>query len=136
MLIVDTGVLVATADRNDVDHRACRQLLETDVGPLITTTMIIAEAAYMIDRQIGSDGELGLYTSIIDRTLLIEPLTVTDWERVRALVDRYRDLPLGGSDASIITIAERLGATRVATLDHRHFAVVKPNHCAAFELLP
>lgn len=136
MLIVDTGVLVATADRNDIDHHACRELLETDTGPLITTAMIIAEAAYVIDRHIGPDGEIGLYTSIIDRTLTIEPLTPADWERVRAFVDRYRDLPLGGSDASIITIAERLGATRIATLDHRHFRVVKPDHCPAFELLP
>lgn len=136
MLIVDTGVLVATADLNDIDHHACRQLLETDRGPLVTTTMIIAEAAYMIDRQIGPDGELGLYSAIIDNTLIVEQLTPADWERISALVDRYRDLPLGGSDASLIAIAERLNTTRVATLDHRHFRVVKPAHCPAFELVP
>ncbi len=136
MLIVDTGVLVATADRNDNDHQACRTLLETDDGPLITTAMIIAEAAYMIDRQVGPAGELALYDSIIDGTLRIETLTSTDWQRVRELVDRYQDLPLGGSDASLIAIAERLGATRIATLDHRHFRVVRPTHCQAFELIP
>ena len=65
MLVVDAGVLVATADRNDNDHKACRALLETDDGPLVTTTMIIAEAVYMIDRQVGPAGELAL-----DRVLL------------------------------------------------------------------
>ena len=40
MLIVDTGVLVATADRNDNDHQACRTLLETDDGPLIPKTEV------------------------------------------------------------------------------------------------
>ena len=124
MLIVDTGVLVATADTNDIDHLACRHLLETDPGPLVATAMIIAEAAYMIARQIGAEGELGLYTSIIDNALTIEPLTPVDWERIRTLVDRYSDLPLGGSDASLIAIAERLDNTRIATLDHRHFRVV------------
>jgi len=33
-------------------------------------------------------------------------------------------------------IAERLGVTQIATLDHRHFATVQPAHCEAFELLP
>ena len=48
MLIVDTGPLVATADRADRDHAACRALLESDEGPLVTTAMVIAEAAYLI----------------------------------------------------------------------------------------
>ena len=45
-------------------------------------------------------------------------------------------MPLGGTDASVIALAERHGATRVATLDKRHFAVVRPRHAAAFTLLP
>lgn len=61
---------------------------------------------------------------------------LADWQRVRELVDRYQDLPIGGSDASLIAIAERLGATRIATLDHRHFRVVRPTHCHAFDLAP
>jgi uncharacterized protein len=110
--------------------------LETDEGPLVTTTMIIAEAAYMIDRQVGSAGQLALYGSIIDGTLIVETLIPTDWQRVRELVDRYQDLPLGGSDASLVAIAERLDVNRIATLDLRHFRVVRPIHCDAFELSP
>jgi predicted nucleic acid-binding protein len=71
-----------------------------------------------------------------ERTIIIEPFIDTDWERVRALVDRYQDLHLGGTDAGVIAIAERLGSTRLATLDHRHYRVVRPNHCDAFQLLP
>ena len=58
-------------------------------------------------------------------------MTGADWTRVRALIDRYQDLRLGGTDAGLIAIAERLGVTRVATLDHRHFRVVRPAHCEA-----
>jgi predicted nucleic acid-binding protein len=136
VLIVDTGVLVAAADRNDPDFGGCSLLLETDDGPLITTAMVIAEAAHLIDRQVGPMGELALYTAIIERTIIIEPFIDTDWERVRALVDRYQDLHLGGTDAGVIAIAERLGSTRLATLDHRHYRVVRPNQCDAFQLLP
>jgi predicted nucleic acid-binding protein len=66
VLIVDTGPLVATADRSDRDHVACRALLESDEGPLVTTAMVIAEAAYLIDRQLGAKAEASLYTSIIE----------------------------------------------------------------------
>ena len=46
------------------------------------------------------------------------------------------DLPLGTVDASVVAAAERLGITEVATVDHRHFSVVRPSHIDAFTLLP
>jgi predicted nucleic acid-binding protein len=38
--------------------------------------------------------------------------------------------------ASVVAVAERLGAKRIATLDHRDFTVVRPSHVTAFTLLP
>jgi uncharacterized protein len=37
-------------------------------------------------------------------------------------------------DASVVAIAERLGIQEVATVDRRHFSVVRPRHTAAFVL--
>jgi len=51
-------------------------------------------------------------------------------------VGRYADFPLGGSDASVIAIAERLSITTIMTTDRRHFAAVRPSHVEAFTLLP
>jgi predicted nucleic acid-binding protein len=59
-----------------------------------------------------------------------------DLRRVRALVERYAELPLGFVDASVMTTAERLEETAIATLDHRHFSVVRPAHVACFTLVP
>lgn len=136
MLVVDTGPLVATADRDDAHHASCRALLEEDNGPLVTTALVVAEAGYLIDRQVGPAGEAALYDSIIDGTLHVENLEAADWARVRELVEQYASLRLGGTDASLVAIAERLGARRLATLNHRHFRVVRPRHVDAFELLP
>lgn len=41
-------------------------------------------------------------------------------------VEKYDDLPLGTVDAAVVAIAERLGADRIATLNRRHFSVVRP----------
>jgi hypothetical protein len=39
-------------------------------------------------------------------------------------------------DASVVATAERLGLPRIATLNHRDFAVIRPVHVEAFELIP
>lgn len=66
----------------------------------------------------------------------VEPVAAADWIRIAELVARYRDLPLGTVDASVVATAERLGITEIATVDRRHFSVVRPGHVSAFTLLP
>jgi predicted nucleic acid-binding protein len=59
-----------------------------------------------------------------------------DVDRMVELVEKYADFPLGAVDASVIAIAERLGADAIATLDRRHFMVVRPNSSVSFALVP
>lgn len=67
---------------------------------------------------------------------ITEPVQAADWLRIAELVARYRDLPLGTVDASIVAAGERLSVRALATLDQRHFTVVRPAHLEAFELYP
>jgi predicted nucleic acid-binding protein len=60
LLIVDTGPLVAAADRADHHHAQFRDLLETRPGPFVTTAMVVAETAYLLDRQLGVEAEVAL----------------------------------------------------------------------------
>lgn len=136
MLIVDTGVLVAATDRTDPYNQVCAELLNSEAEPLVTTAMVIAETAYLLDRELGSQVEATLYQAITDGQLIVETLTLEDWQRIGDLVVQYADLRLGGTDASIIALAERQGQQRIATLNRRHFAVVRPAHVDAFTLLP
>ena len=66
----------------------------------------------------------------------IQDLRPVDYQRSIELIRQYADLGLGFVDASIIAIAERLNLTEIATHNHRDFAVVRPAHCDAFELIP
>ena len=90
----------------------------------------------LIDRQLGPHAEASLYDAITSGQLHVEDLGRDDWARIRELVTTYADLRLGGTDASLVAIAERLGQTRIATLNHRDFTVVRPRHAEAFQLLP
>jgi uncharacterized protein len=52
------------------------------------------------------------------------------------LVETYASLRLGGVDASVIAVAERLNVATIATLNRRDFTVVRPRHVQALTLLP
>ena len=136
MLIVDTGVLLAAADASDPDHQSCAALLSGEPGPLVTTALVVAETSYLIGRQLGSAAEAAFFRAVSARELEIETLTGEDLARVADLVEQYLDLPLGGTDASVVAIAERHGESRVATLDRRHFSVVRPTHVTSFDIVP
>lgn len=88
VLIIDTGVLLAAADSSDQVHRECAELVGYQAGQLVTTALVIAEAAYLLDREIGPEAEAALYTSIIDGDLIVENLDAHDWVRIRELVTR------------------------------------------------
>ena len=135
MLLVDTGVFLAAADDNDPDHDACVAMLASSNDELVTTPLVVAEAGYLIERQLGA-AEAAFFRSLADGDARVESLTESDFARTAELIERYADFPLGGTDASLVAVAERLGLHRIATLDHRHFSAVRPNHTDAFHLLP
>ncbi|MDR2703897.1 MAG: hypothetical protein LBB58_06100 [Cellulomonadaceae bacterium] len=47
-----------------------------------------------------------------------------------------RDLPLGGVDASVVAIAERLRIETIATIDRTDFGVVRPKEIAYLNIVP
>jgi predicted nucleic acid-binding protein len=85
-LIVDTGPIVAAAIRTDPDHERCRDLLQTAPGPLVVPVLVIAEVAYLLDRELGAGADAAFYRSIADRELLVEPVAGSDWARMAELV--------------------------------------------------
>lgn len=136
MIIVDTGPLVAAADADDHDHERCVAMFRTARRPWLVPQPVIAEVCYMLERERGSQAESAFLRSFGRRDLALAPLTVEDTERMAELVDAYADLRLGGVDASVIAIAERLNVATVATLNRRDFTVVRPRHVKALTLIP
>jgi predicted nucleic acid-binding protein len=134
LAVVDAGPLYATADADDQDHEACRAILSRADLRLVIPALAVAEATYFIGRRLGARAEATFLRGL--GTLDVEGPSPEDFNRIAELVETYADFPLGGTDASVIALAERIGAETVVTLDRRHFAAVKPRHREAFLLLP
>ena len=97
---------------------------------------MVTEVSYLVGTRLGATAEVRFLGDLASGHLGVEPVAANDWLQIAELVHAYRDLPLGTVDASVITAAERLGVTTVATMDRRHFSVVRPLHCDGFDLVP
>ncbi len=85
---------------------------------------------------IGPSAEARLLTLVTSSRFTIIDLIPGDYQRSIELITTYSTLGLGFVDASIIAVAERLLLATIATLNDRDFRVVRPTHCAAFDLIP
>ena len=139
MIVCDTGPLVAAALSNDDRHRECVDLLtELHLAGrhILVPGPVVAEVGYLLGREAGARVESMFLRSLADEDFQVVELSPTDYGRMAELVDQYADLPLGTTDAAVIALAERLRVSKVATLDRRHFTVVRPRHVSALTLLP
>ena len=98
--------------------------------------LCVTEVAYLLESRLGAEAAVRVLGDFASGALVSQAVAPSDWLRVAQLVHVYGDLPLGTVDASVVAAAERLGATSIATLDRRHFAVVRPEHVESFDLLP
>ena len=98
-------------------------------------TLVITEVTYLLGTRLGVDPEVRFLGDLAAGNLIVEPVAASDWMRIAELVARYRDLPLGTVDSSVVAAAERLGTTDIATIDRRHFTVVQSN-IGILNLLP
>jgi uncharacterized protein len=128
--------LYAYIDADDAHHAASRELLETHPGPLIVPSLVVTEVSYLLGTRLGWEPEVRFLGDLAGGAFTLEPVLPGDLIRIAELVAQYHDLPLGTVDGSVIASAERLRVIEIATVDPRHFSVVRPSHVEAFILLP
>jgi predicted nucleic acid-binding protein len=103
---------------------------------LVIPTCVLVEVNYWTRKLLGPAAWNIFVEDIASGAYRLEWLTIDDLKRASDLEHEYEDLDLGLVDASVIALCERLGETKVATLDRRDFSVVRPNHCSALHLIP
>lgn len=135
-LILDTGPLYASLDRSDADYARCRKLIEATNEPLIIPAPVLVEVDYWIHVRLHAGVLVTLLDDIIAGAYQVETIRPDDYRRIRELCDRYADADIGLVDAAVLAVVERLNEPKLATLDHRHFGILRPRHVDALRLLP
>ena len=123
-MIVDTSLLLAAFVPDQRMHAECARVL-AEHRPLVLSPLVLAELDYLTARIAGVGAELALLAELSSGAYELASFGVDDLARATNLVERYRDLPLGLTDASLVVLADRYGTDIIGTLDERHFRVVQ-----------
>jgi predicted nucleic acid-binding protein len=135
-LIFDTGPLYAALDRSDSAHAISSGLLIRANQPFIVPAPVLVEVDWLLQRNGLLDVSIRLQDDIVAGLFRVEDLKLQDYVRISAILTQYSDTPIGFVDAAVPAIVERLGETRLATLDRRHFGLLRPSHVNALTLIP
>ena len=97
---------------------------------------VLPELDYLVRSRIGPEAFLDVLEEVDAGRLAIEDLTLRDYARAREIVTTYLDAGVGFVDSAVLAVVERLEEPKLATLDRRHFTLMRPRHREALELLP
>jgi predicted nucleic acid-binding protein len=136
VIVCDTSGLLAFYDASSPHNDAARGVLEKDEGPYLVSPLVLAELDYFLLTRLGSVVELTVLRDITGGAYTIAGFDHAVATEATSLAERYSDMELGLTDASIAVIAARHRTVNILTLDERHFRVVRPLWGEAFKLLP
>ncbi|MBA2460255.1 MAG: PIN domain-containing protein [Actinobacteria bacterium] len=134
--MLDTGPIVALLDADDPEHAACVAMVEEVNEDLVIPVPVLVEVDYWLRKLFGGQTWQAFVEDVAGGAYRLHHIDEDQLVRASQLEAQYDSLSLGFVDAAVVTTCERLGETKVATLDRRHFAIVRPSHCAALWLLP
>ena len=123
-IVVDTGAIVALVDADDKHHAAVRAIFDEQPDAWVLPWSILPEVDYLLANHVGVRAQQAFLDDLSSGVFDVEWGGEADLGRAAELHRRYRSLRLGLVDASVISMAERLGAQAIVTLDLRHFGAV------------
>lgn len=135
-ILLDTSFVYALYDHQDPYHHKAREFMRGNRLPFIMPDVVLVEASFFAARSGGTLGQVRFLDGLWTAGIPFEPILRDDLPRIRDIMHTYADAKLDITDCCIMALAERLKITRVATFDRRDFAIFRPTHCPALELLP
>lgn len=135
-MIVDTSALLAYFDAQEPQHVAVASAIDAAEPPLVVSPYVIAELDYLVLTKHGPAAEHAVLTELTGGAWELAAMDRTRLTAATRIVEQYRDVPIGVTDASNIVLAQAYQTRDIATLDGRHFAILRFGDGSAPRLLP
>lgn len=117
MILCDAGVLLCLVDRTQPQHKAYKSSVLSLAKPLVTTWSCLTEAMYLALHRGGWQMQKQLGQLLLDKLLTVYEIQESDYSRLLALMEQYRDRPMDVADATLVLAAEKTGYKQILTLD-------------------
>lgn len=130
-ILIDSGPLIALFDADDNHHKKAVGFIKENKLPLVTTLASITETLHLLD--FNRNAQIDFLAWISKGALEIHNIDITAFNRLRDLTIKYKDLPMDFADACLVSLAEELNITKIATID-RDFTIYRIKNKKKFEL--
>jgi predicted nucleic acid-binding protein len=135
-LVVDTGVLLGALDAGDPAHAPCSELLSTVREELVVPAPVLVELDQLLGRRTTHDVWVAFSERVAEGGYRVASTDADSLLECARLQAKYADLRLGFVDAAVFVLCVELGETKVATLDRRHFTVLRTDDGRALQIVP
>lgn len=136
MIVVDTSAVLQLASSTAHRHEDVVRVVERLDGPFLLSPFVLAELDYMLGERHGQRAQLALLGEVVEGAYELAPFGREDVFAAREVIERYGELRVGLTDASLVVLAERHGTADVLSFDQRHFRAMSGPGGRPFRILP
>jgi hypothetical protein len=133
-VLADTSGLIALLDRDDRHYQAAIDVARANT--LTVPSTVLPEVDYLVSKYLGEAVAQAFIQDLADGYFNYLTVELEDIRSALDVMTRYKGVPLGLVDASLVALAERYHLPSILTLDRRHFSLIKPRGLEYLELLP
>ena len=90
-VVIDTSAIVALFDEAYPEHEAIAQLIMSDVGPLVLSPFVVAEADYLLNGRLGVAAARRFNADIVANAYELAEWTAADHSAAMEVIDRFAD---------------------------------------------
>ena len=131
-ILIDSGPLIALFDASDKHHHEAVNFIKTNEYPLVTTLASITETLYLLD--FNRNAQIDFLEWVHRGAVEIHNIERDDFERIKELTIKYRDLPMDFADSCLVYLAEKLNLNSIATID-RDFTIYRIQGKRKFKII-
>ncbi len=113
--LIDSGPLIALFDGSDKHHLKVVEFLKTFKGELITSWSVITEVSHMLDFNLRVQIDFLKWVEL--GALTLYEISQNDITHIRAMMEKYSDIPMDLADASLMYIADRQSIKNIISID-------------------
>jgi len=121
-ILIDSGPLIALFDASDKYHKKAVAFIKTNKLPLITTIASVTETLHLLN--FNRNAQIDFIEWIYRGAVGIHNIENGDFERIKELTEKYRDLPMDFADSCLVYLAEKQSINTIATID-RDFTIYR-----------
>jgi uncharacterized protein len=136
VIVADTSGLLALFNCREPAHAAVRAVVAAEDEPLVVSPFVVAELDHLVGTRLGVEAALAVLAELAGGGYHLATLPAEQLDRARSVVERYRELRIGVTDASLVVLAEQYQTRSVLTLDRRHFDALRPLDGGHFQVVP